>query len=76
MAYGECKDLERRKQSDNILTDKAFEITNNPKYDGYQKGLASMIFNFFDKRTSGGEIKAMSNQQLAEELHEPIIREF
>ena len=43
MAYGDLKDLKRRTQSDNILKDKAFEIASNPKYDGYQKGLASLV---------------------------------
>ena len=46
MAYGKDKDLERRTQSDKVLKDKAFEIANNPKYDGYQKGLASMVYKF------------------------------
>ena len=49
MAYGKYKDLEKRIQSDKVLKDKAFEIENNPKYDGYQRGLASMVYTFFDK---------------------------
>ena len=48
MAYGYFKDLARRKQSDKVLRDKAFEIAKNPKYDGYQRSLASMFYNFFD----------------------------
>ena len=40
MAYGKYKDLEKRAQSDKVLEDKAFEIANNLKYDGYQRGLA------------------------------------
>ena len=56
----------------------AFNIANNPKYDGYQRGLASMVYKFFDKKSSGSgannEIK--QNMQLADELHEPIIRNF
>ena len=47
MAYRDFKDLKRRTQSDKVLKDKAFEITNNPKYDGYQRGLASMVYKFF-----------------------------
>ena len=43
MAYGDFKDLKRRTQSDKVLKDKAFEIESNPKYDGYQRGLASMV---------------------------------
>ena len=50
MAYGKYKDLERRTQSDKALNDKAFEISDNPKYDGYQRGLASMVYRFFDKK--------------------------
>ena len=47
MAYGKCKDLERIAQSDKVLKDKDFAIANNPKYDGYQRGLASMVYKFF-----------------------------
>ena len=47
MAYGDFKDLKRRTASDNILRDKAFNIAKNPKYDGYQRGLASMVYKFF-----------------------------
>ena len=43
MAYGDFKDLTRRKASEKILPDKAFDIAKNPKYDGYQRGLASMF---------------------------------
>ena len=41
------KDLSRRTDSDKILRDKSFSIAKNPKYDGYQRGLASMVYNFF-----------------------------
>ena len=43
MAYGKSKDLIKRTQSDNVLKDKAFKIANNPNYDGYQRGLASLF---------------------------------
>ena len=46
MGYGDFKDLKRRKFSDKVLRDKAFNIARNPKYDGYQRGLASMFINF------------------------------
>ena len=52
MAYGDSKDLARRTASDNVLTDKAFNIAKYPKYNGYQRGLASMISKFFDKKIS------------------------
>ena len=47
IAYGKCKDLKKRTQSDKVLKDKAFEIANNLKYDGYQRGLASVVYKFF-----------------------------
>ena len=75
MAYGKAKDLVRRTQSDNVLTDKAFKIASDPKYDGYQRGLASMIYKFFDKKSKGSGINE-SNYQLAKELHKPIIKKF
>ena len=57
MAYGDFKDLKRRTQSNKVLQDKAFEIASNPKYDGCQIGLASMVYNFFDKNSKGAGIK-------------------
>ena len=76
MAYGDFKDLARRTASDKILRDKAFNIAKNPKYDGYQRGLASMVYKFFDKKSkgSGVNIPLEFNEQLAEELHKAIIR--
>ena len=75
MAYGKSKDLVKRTQSDKVLRDKAFKIASDPKYDGYQRGLASMVYKFFDRKSSGsGIIANESNYQLAEELHKPIIR--
>ena len=61
-----------------MLRDKAFNIAKNPKYDQYQRGLASMVDKFFDKKTSGSGIKNenISNKELAEDLHKPIIRKF
>ena len=47
MAYRDFKDLKRRKASDKVLRDKAFNIAKNPKYDGYQRGRAFMVYNFF-----------------------------
>ena len=77
-AYGYFKDLARRTQSDKILKDKASAIANNPRYDGYQKGLASMVHKLFDKKLKGSGIKneIKQNQQLAIKLHKPIIRKF
>ena len=77
MAYGDFKDLARRTAADKVLRDKAFNIAKDPKYDGYQRGLASMVYKFFDKKIAGSGIKSMTqNEQLAEELHNFIIRKF
>ena len=86
MAYGDFKDLARRTASDKILKDKAFNIAKNPKYDGYQRGLASMIYKFVDKKSTSFTDKSVSgsgvniplefNEQLAKELHKPIIKKF
>ena len=86
MAYGDFKDLARRTASDRTLRDKAFNIAKNPKYDGYRRGLASMVYKFFDKKSasltdksvSGGnvDIPLEFNEQLAKELDKPIIRKF
>ena len=69
MAYSKSKDLTKRTQSDKVLRDKAFEIASNPKYDGCQRGLASMLYLLFDKRSSGSGVDAEPNYQLANELH-------
>ena len=76
MAYGKSKDLVKRTQSDKVLRDKAFKIANNPKYDGYQRGLTSMVYKFFDKKSSGSGITNEFNYQLANELHKPTIKKF
>ena len=76
MAYVKAKDLVRRTQSDKVLRDKAFNIASDPKCDGYQRGLASMVHTFFDKTSSGCGITNESSYQLAEELHKPLIRKF
>ena len=52
MDYGKSKDLAKRIQSDKVLRDKAFKIASDPKYDGYQRGLASMVYKFFYKNTT------------------------
>ena len=81
------KDLARRTASNKVLRDKAFNIAKNPKYDGYQRGLASMVYKFFDKKSKGGGVTTLANkyafnyetkqnEQLAKELHKPIIRKF
>ena len=80
MAYGKCKDLIKRTQS--VLKDKAFKIANNPNYFGYQRGLASMAYKCFDKKSAlldkskASRIIKEPNYRLANELHKPIIRKL
>ena len=86
MAYRDFKELKRRTGSDKILRDKAFNIAKNPKYDGYQRGFASMVYKFFDKKSASLSYKSVSgsgvniplefNEELAKYLHKQIIRKF
>ena len=76
MAYGKTKDLAKRTQSDKVLKDKAFKIASDSKYDGYQRGLASMVYKLFDKKSKGSGIANETYYQLANELHKTIIRKF
>ena len=82
-AYADHKDLINRTKADKVLRDKAYDIASNPKYDGYQRGLASMVYKFFDKKSMGSgtakpsSLEHISNSSiLADELHKPIIRKF
>ena len=75
MAYGDFKDLAKRTAAEKVLKDKAFKIANDQKYDGYQRGLASMVYKCFDKKSQGkGVASNNENIQLANELHKPIIK--
>ena len=85
MAYGDFKDLTKRTIADKVLRDKAFKIASDQRYDGYQRGLTSMVYMFFDKKSqgSGRPLSSASliannkeNIQLVDELHKPIIRKF
>ena len=66
MVCGGFKDLNRRTAAHKVLHDKTFNIAKNPKCDGYQRGLASMVYNFFNKNASGGAVKneIISNKEL------------
>ena len=81
-AYSDSKDLIKRTVADKILKKKAFDIAKDPKYDGYQRGLASMVYKFCDKKSKGSGAKHVNtklmpqNEQLANELHKPIITKF
>ena len=79
-AYAKYKDKLNRKQSDIVLKNKALKIATDPRVNGYQRGLASMIYKFFNERTKESGINnkenLIVNSQLAEELHKPIIKNF
>ena len=91
-AYADHKDLINRTEADKVLRDKAYHIASNPEYDGYQRGLASMVYKFFDSKVAspdkkstaepsalartGSGFKKPSSSILADELHKPIIRKF
>ena len=85
MAVGDFKDLAKRTAAGKVLRDKAFKIVSDQKHDGYQRGLASMVYKFFDKKSQGGGRPSSSasqvannkeNIQLADELHKKIIKKF
>ena len=78
-AYADHKDLINRTKADKVLRDKAYDIASNPKYDGYQRGLANMVYKFFDKKSTGSVFKKLKNTTkpsssiLPDELHKPIL---
>ena len=81
-AYADHKDLINRTEADKVLRDRAYDIASNPKYDGYQRSLASMVYKFFDKKSTGSGFKKLKNTTkpsssiLADERHKPIIKKF
>ena len=89
-AYSDSKDLTKRTVADKSLRNKAFNIAKNKKYDGYQRGLGSVVYKFFDKKsasladksTKGSGVTKLTNkslsqnQQSAEELYKPVIRKL
>ena len=81
-AYANHKNLINRTVADKVLKDKAYDIASSPEYDGYQRGLASMVYKFFDKKSTGSGFKKLTNTTrpssliLADELHKPVIRKF
>ena len=85
--YSDSKDLTKQTVADKILRNKAFNVAKNSKYDGYQRRLASMVYKVLDKKsasladksTEGSGVNskpALQNQQLAQELHKPIIKKL
>ena len=77
-AYADHKDLINRTKSDKVLRDKAYDIASNPEYDGYQRGLANMMYKFFDKKSMGSGVKKLkdSSSILADKLPKPVIKKF
>ena len=90
-AYEKYKDVENRLISDQKLRSSAYDIASNPKYDGYQRDLASIVYKFFDSKVAPLDKKTMSgkgnakhsslkrtenNKILVEELHKPVIKKF
>ena len=78
MTYGIFTDLPRRRIADKVLRNKSYNFAKNPKYDGYQRGIASWVFKCFEKESFGSGVKSkfIPNQQLAEELRKSIIKKF
>ena len=78
--YNKYKDSVNRKQSDIVLKNKALKVAASPKVNGYQRGLAAMVYKFFNERTKGSGLNfvknSLNNKELAEELHKPIIKSF
>ena len=64
-AYSDSKDLTKRTVADKVLKDKAFNIAKDPKYDGYQRGLASMVYKFSDKKSKGSGVSTLSNKSVS-----------
>ena len=60
-AYSDSKDLTKRIVADKILKNKAFDIAKDPKYDGYQRGLASMVYKFFDSKVASPDKKSVGS---------------
>ena len=78
MAYGDFKYSAKRTEASKVLRDKAFKIASDQKYDGYQRGLASIVYKFFDKKSQGScrplssaspLASNLENMQLTDELH-------
>ena len=77
MAYGKSNDLTKITQLDKVLRDKEFKIASDQKYDGYQRGLASMAYKFFNRNSSVSDVAVTKpNYQFENELHRQIIRKF
>ena len=75
MAYRDFEDLNRRTAAEKVLRNKAFNISKNPKYDGYQRRLSSMVYNFFDKKNLVKQLK-IKLYLITDEIHSKIIKKL
>ena len=77
MTYGKFKDLAKTTQSDKVLRERVFKVAKNPKYDGYQRGIASVVYKFFDEKSTVSGIKndIKQNKQLANEKNQKKTKE-
>ena len=72
IANGDFKDLVKRRASDKFLRDKAFDIAKNPKYDGYQRGIASMVYKFFEKTLARSGVATLANKLANNEIKQNL----
>ena len=72
--YADHKDLINRTEADKVLRDKAYDIASNPEYDGYQRGLVSMVYKFFDKKSTGSGFKKLKNTTRNSSILEIILK--
>ena len=75
-AYSDSKDLAKRIISGKVLKERAYEIAINHKYDGYQRGLASVVYKFFFCNKTQSRANANVSEELSQELHETVIKKF
>ena len=77
-AYADHKDLINRTKADKVLKDRAYNIASNPEHDGYQRGIATMVYKFFYKKSVGSGVKKLndSSSMLDDELQKPVIKKF
>ena len=76
VAYGDFKDLARRIATNKFLRHKAFNIAKSPKYDGYQKAIASMVYKMFDKNSAGRGVNMHANNEKLKNYTNQLLKKF
>ena len=76
VAYGDFKDLARRIATNKFLRHKAFNIAKSPKYDGYQKAIASMVYKIFDKKSAGRGVNMHANNEKLKNYTNQLLKNF